>query len=184
MTKIKSYVVITFCYRKANILQRWSNILHFFYGNKGLCHCCRSYWFRWKLALLHCLWAVAILKSLLCLSAGPLQESYCFSIYQHTAFSIFLTYWQLASTGLCSDLVLTWTDTDWTCWLTVDTQVRKHKHRFETDSGSCLSTPVVHYLRTDCGLPFCVNNGRTAASSAAVSWRHHDNTIWGRCATY
>ena len=35
MIKIKSYVVITFCYRKANILQRWSNILHFFYGNKG-----------------------------------------------------------------------------------------------------------------------------------------------------
>ena len=43
MIKIKSYFVIAFCYRKANILQRWSNILHIFYGNKGLCHCCRSY---------------------------------------------------------------------------------------------------------------------------------------------
>ena len=43
MIKIKSNVVIAFCYRKANILQRWSNILHFFYGNKGLCHGCRSY---------------------------------------------------------------------------------------------------------------------------------------------
>ena len=43
MIKIKSYVVITFCYRKANILRRWSKILHFSYGNKGLCHCCRSY---------------------------------------------------------------------------------------------------------------------------------------------
>ena len=28
-------------------------ILHFCYGNKGVCHCCRSYWFWWKLALLH-----------------------------------------------------------------------------------------------------------------------------------
>ena len=35
MMKIKSYVVIAFCYRKANILQRWSNILHIFYENKG-----------------------------------------------------------------------------------------------------------------------------------------------------
>ena len=43
MIKIKSYVVITFCYRKANILCRWSKILHFCYWNKGLCHCCRSH---------------------------------------------------------------------------------------------------------------------------------------------
>ena len=43
MIKIKSYVVIAFCYRKANILQRWSNILHIFYGNKGLCHGCRTF---------------------------------------------------------------------------------------------------------------------------------------------
>ena len=42
MIKTKSFVVIAFCYRKANILQRWSNTLHFFYGNKGLCHGCRS----------------------------------------------------------------------------------------------------------------------------------------------
>ena len=53
MIKIISYVVVAFCYRKANILRRWSNILHIFYGNKGLCHGCRSYWFGWKLALLH-----------------------------------------------------------------------------------------------------------------------------------
>ena len=53
MIKIISYVVVAFCYRKANILRRWSNILHIFYGNKGLCHGCRSYWFWWKLALLH-----------------------------------------------------------------------------------------------------------------------------------
>ena len=51
--KIISYVVITFCYRKANILHRWSNILHIFNWNKGLFHCCRSHWLGWKLALLH-----------------------------------------------------------------------------------------------------------------------------------
>ena len=50
---IKSYVIIAFSYRKANILRKWSKILHFCYGNKGLCHGCRSQWFRWKLALLH-----------------------------------------------------------------------------------------------------------------------------------
>ena len=43
MIRIKSYVVITFSYRKANILRKWSKILHFCYGNKGLCHGCRSY---------------------------------------------------------------------------------------------------------------------------------------------
>ena len=41
--KIISYIVIAFCYRKANILHRWSNILHIFYGNKGLCHGCRTF---------------------------------------------------------------------------------------------------------------------------------------------
>ena len=35
MIKIISYVVIAFCYRKANILRRWSNILRIFYGNKA-----------------------------------------------------------------------------------------------------------------------------------------------------
>ena len=53
MIKIISYIVIAFCYRKANILCRWCNVLYIFYKNKGLCHCCRSYWFGWKLALLH-----------------------------------------------------------------------------------------------------------------------------------
>ena len=43
MIKIISNVVIAFCYKKANILRRWSNIPRIFYGNKGLCHCCRSY---------------------------------------------------------------------------------------------------------------------------------------------
>ena len=52
MIKTISYVVITFFYRKAYILRRWSNSLRIFNGNKGLCHCCSSQWFGWKLALL------------------------------------------------------------------------------------------------------------------------------------
>ena len=43
MIKIKSYVVIAFSYRKANKLRKWSEILHYCYGNKGLCHGCRSH---------------------------------------------------------------------------------------------------------------------------------------------
>ena len=39
--KIISCVVIAFFYRIANILRRWSNILRFFNGNKGLCYGCR-----------------------------------------------------------------------------------------------------------------------------------------------
>ena len=35
MIKIIIYVNIAFFYRKANILHRWSNILHQLYGNKG-----------------------------------------------------------------------------------------------------------------------------------------------------
>ena len=43
MIKIIIYVDIAFFYRKTNILHRWSKILHEFYGNKGVCHCCRSH---------------------------------------------------------------------------------------------------------------------------------------------
>ena len=77
------------------------------------------------------------------------------------------------------DCAVTWSllmrwrnNTDWTCWLTVDARVLKHKHRFETDSDS--SHPV-HPKYTTCKqyTAACVNNGRTAESSAAVSWRHH-----------
>ena len=50
----------------------------------------------------HGLWAIVIWKSLLSLSADPLQESRGCSIYEHTTFHIFLTDWQLAPAGLCS----------------------------------------------------------------------------------
>ena len=72
----------------------------------------------------HCLWAVAVLKSLLCLSAGPLQDSSGCSIYEHTAVAFFLPTDNLH----LLDCTVTWslltlTDTDWTCWLTVDTRL-------------------------------------------------------------
>ena len=53
MIKIIIYFDIAFFYRKANILHRWSKILHKFYGNKGVCYSCRSHWLGWKLSLLY-----------------------------------------------------------------------------------------------------------------------------------
>ena len=43
MIKRKSYFVIAFFYRKANILCRGVLYSTGSYGNKGLCHCCRSH---------------------------------------------------------------------------------------------------------------------------------------------
>ena len=46
-------ILVLHFYMMANILCRWSNILLRSHGNKGLCHCFRSHWFRWQHALLH-----------------------------------------------------------------------------------------------------------------------------------
>ena len=94
-------------------------------------------------------------------------------------FAFFLTDWQLASAGLHSDLVTV--DADW------------HRLNLLTDSTSPETqtqiwnwlrqlpprTFVVHCLQTvHCWLPLpCVDDGRTAASSAAVSWLHHMQNI-------
>ena len=96
------------------------------------------------------LWAVATLKSLLCLSAGALQEYRGSSIYQHTAFRYFLTDWQLAPTGLCSDLVTV--DKDWHR-LNLLTDSRRTSQETQTQIWNWLRqwppcTPVVHYLQT------------------------------------
>ena len=71
---------------------------------------------------------------------------------------------------------LTWTDTDWTCWLRADTRVWKHNHKFETDSDSChtvhrLYTAYKQYTVGCCC--WCVNHGRIAADSAIFSWWQH-----------
>ena len=101
------------------------------------------------------LWAVAILKSLLCLSTGQLQESCGFSIYHHTAFCVFLnwlttcTYW----TWLEQSLRSVWhrlnllTDSRLTS-LETQTQIWNWLRQLPP------STPVVHYLQTvHCWLP-------------------------------
>ena len=67
------------------------------WGNKGLCHCCRSHWFRWNLIMETCissccLWSVVILKYLLYLCAG---FPWLFSNWKHSCSPIF-SVWQLA----------------------------------------------------------------------------------------
>ena len=154
MIKIISYVVVAFFYRKANIQHRWSNILHIFYGNKGLCHCCRSYWFEWKLELLHTASAVVILKSLLCLSAGPLQESCGFSMYHFCIFFNWLTtctYWTAQWLGHCWRGLTQTELTDWqyesgntnTDLKLTQTAAAQYTSSTLTTNSTLLATPVV-----------------------------------------
>ena len=105
MIKIIIYIDIAFFYRKANIIHRWSNILRKFYGNKGVCHCV----IRMEACIASRGPAVAILKSLLCLSAG---FSWLVSTWTHSCsgFQVF-TDRKLAPAGLHSDLVTA--DADW-----------------------------------------------------------------------
>ena len=86
-----------------------------------------------------CLRAVAILKYLLCLSVG---FSCLFIVWTNRSWIFFSTNNLQQQQELepldCSVTwsLLTRTDEDWTCWLAADSQVRKHKHKFETDSDS------------------------------------------------
>ena len=124
------------------------------------------------------LWAVAILKSLLCLSAGALQESRGCSIYQNTAFRVFFnrlttcTYWTAQWLGHC--------------WRGL-TQTELADWQYESGNTNTdlklTQTAATQYIRstlptnsTLLRLP-CVDDGRTAASSAAVSWLHHMRNI-------
>ena len=130
------------------------------------------------------LWAVAILKSLLCLSADALQESCGFSIYQHTAFRVFFnglktcTYW---TAQWRSDLVTA--DADW------------HRLNLLTDSTSPETqtqiwnwlrqrpprTFVVHCLQT---VHCCACPASTMAEQLHPQQPSHDYTICGTYATY
>ena len=77
----------------------------------------------------HCLWAVVILKSLLCLSAG---NSWLFNLWTRSCSRFFATdNLHLLDCSVTWSL-LTLTDADWTCWLTAGSRVWKHKHKFET----------------------------------------------------
>ena len=120
------------------------------------------------------LWAVAILKYLLCLRAGFLC---LFSVWTHSCSHFFFN-WQLlpADCSVTSSL-LTQTDAVWTCWLTADHWLQKQKHTFETYSNSTgshtvhrMNTAYKHYVA---GCSWWVNDGRTAAISAAITWLYH-----------
>ena len=155
MIKIISYVDIAFFYRKANILRRWSNILRIFNENKGLCHGSRFHRFGWKLALLHAAFEQLQYSNLWCVS----QDSRGCSIYEHTAARVFLSCDKLHLLD-CSVTwsLLTRTDADWTCWLTADAHVRKHKHKFETDWDSChtVHRSYTTYKQYTAGCAWCV----------------------------
>ena len=137
-----------------------------------------------------CLWAVAILKSLLCLSAGPLQDYRGCSIYEDTAFRVFLnllttcTCWTAQWLGHCW---LWQTQTEIADWqLTHDSaQVQKHKHKFETDSDTQPhSTQAVHCLQTvHCLLPLRQRRQNSCIISTIHQLAHDDNKC-ARNATY
>ena len=85
-----------------------------------------------------------------------------FSIRKHSCLHFFFrltpcTCWTVGTASDCSVQTVTWslltlTDADWTCWLTADAQVGKHKHECETDSDMKLTqTASTHY--TVCPLP-------------------------------
>ena len=91
--------------------------------------------------------------------------------------SIFFTYWQLAPAGLLSDLVAAGAD-----WRRLNLLADGRRtspetqHKFETDSDighwHTLHRSYTAYKQYTAGCAWCINDGRTAASSAAVSWRH------------
>ena len=79
---------------------------------------------------------------------------------------------------------LTWTDADWTCWLTADSQARKHKHKFETDSDNCHTVLRLYtaYKQNDAGCCcWCINQSRTAEGSACSLDSHLITTMCKKC---
>ena len=113
------------------------------------------------------------------------QLEFFFQVYQSTTCTCWTFQWLDH---------LTWTDTDWTCWLTADTRVWKHNHKFETDSLATvhrLCTAYKQYTEGCCC--WCVNHGRwwqhaqemlsmrfqeTAQSESEQHW-HSDSDIKG-----
>ena len=112
-----------------------------------------------------CLWAVTILKSLLCLSAG---FSWLFSIWTHSCSGFF---YRLTACTCWTAQGLGHTDANWTCWLAADARVLKHKHRFEHDSDSCHTVHQWYtaYKQYTTGRACCVYQWPTKGATAA-SW--------------
>ena len=115
-----------------------------------------------------CLWALVILKSLLCLSTGPLQESCGFSRYQHTAFRIFfnrpILVRQLKLHLLDCTLAVTWSQL--TAWRGL-TQTELADWQYKSESGNTntnlkltqtAATPYTHttYKQYTTGRACCV----------------------------
>ena len=174
-----SYVDIAFFYRKANVLCRWSNILCIFNRNKV--SLIAADLINLDENLLHTAFEQLLYQNLCCVSV---QDSSGCSIYEHTAVHFFCRLatcicWTAQWLGQCwrwltqTELANSRTDST----VTADSRVQKYKHKFETDSDSSHSghrsyTAYKQYT-AGCSYSWYVNNGRTAASSAAVSWRHH-----------
>ena len=120
---------------------------------------------------------------MLCLSAG---FSWLFSSWAQSCLSFFKLQlvppsWSLKKGWTALHLVVTWflliqPDPEWTCWLTADALVWKHKHRIEND----LDTVAGAALETGCTLPkkgtpraaavVSINGRPRAATGATGSW--------------
>ena len=178
------------------------------YGNNGLCHCCRSHWFGWQHAAIEpllylksscCHWAIAILKYLLCLSAGFSWLSIWTQLF---AFSFQLT--------TCTCWTSQWLGHCW-CWLTqtgLATQtwnlLRQLQHH--TQVVHCLQTvqtqtwnlfrqlqhhtQVVHCLQiVHCGLLLLMRQRwqkrcHLSCSAQPPWWLHLMTTQWTNNVTY
>ena len=101
--------------------------------------------------------------------------SWLFKLWTHSCLRFLLTDWQLASADCTVTWsLLTWNDTDWTCWLVADARVWKHKHKFETDSDSCntVHRSYTAYKKYTVGYPWCVNDGQLHPQQPS-----HDDTM-------
>ena len=183
MIEIISYIVIAFCYRKASILHRWSNILCIFYRNMTCVtsadlidsdenlHC-------FKLPLSSCYIKISVVSQCRC-TAGI---SWLFILWTHSC----LCDWQLAPAGQRSDLVTV--DADWHR-LNLLTDSRLTSQETQKQIWNWLrqaETAATQYTRST--LP--TNSTQQAAPASTMAEQLHpqqlsrDDTIWGRYVTY
>ena len=167
-----SCVVTAFFYRKANIIRKCSNILQRSYGGRRPVLCLQISLIWMETCIASCgLWAVEILKYLRLLRLSA-EFSWLFAFFFD---------WQLAPAGLLSDLFNI--DANWRR-LDLLTDSRRTSQETKTQIWNWIRHLPHHknggvnrvytaYKGYTAGCSWCVNNGRTAASSAAISSRHH-----------
>ena len=82
-----------------------------------------------------------------CVSVQDSCASACSSVHVNTVLLI----WQLAPAGLHSDLDTddeeSWTDTNWTCWLTADTRVRKTQEQIWNSLRQLQQCSIIQLLQ-------------------------------------